>query len=290
MSAGGISPPENLQIIHTEKSMDISWDPVPGADGYNLYTSTIPEAPDCQKIRINQEIIRSGNRFTYLWHFENGERVRKIKGLNHFISVTSVFEQSGKTVESEFSDERDNRFFEGFGRIGLEINVEEVLIEKQHTEPLPVNLSNSSASDFISFMNGPGKSLHNLLKEQIDFTQLGACLPVSTILVKLLEMFGLESLRADGHFIREFHSFVIIKIDNVEYVLDFTADQFVPDVSPVLIPRDFCHLDHNGRLNTEGQAVYSIARIYSSQQINLSEDSSADIYREMYEKIVSEYR
>jgi len=37
--------------------------------------------------------------------------------------------------------------------------------------------------------------------------------------------------------------------------MDYAADQFLPDVSPVIFPRDFSFLGENGRLAKAGKPV-----------------------------------
>ena len=64
--------------------------------------------------KLNQKLITSGPRFVFIWSFDNGKRERTVKGYNHFISVTSVFNIEGDTVESMLSKEVTNNYFDGF--------------------------------------------------------------------------------------------------------------------------------------------------------------------------------
>ena len=271
---------------YTETTLDITWDTVPGATGYNIYTGNSAHLPKKKKIKVNQKLITSGPHFAYIWHFEKGEKVRKIKGYKHYISVTSVFSIKGKNYESALSEERNNCYFDGFKRIGSRKKIQNILQKSQSTPFLPVKKLRNRKEDFITFMEGPGKKLNNLIKKYIDPKETGGCEPVSTILVKILKKFGLHAYRIEGHFIKEFHTFVVINIDNVEYILDFTADQFIPDVTPVIIPRDFCHLNEKGKLSRTGIPVYSIVKIYNADQTELTKDKSADIYKKIYNEVI----
>lgn len=280
-------PPSNIKIAYTETTLDITWDTVPGATGYNIYTGRLAHIPKKDKIKVNQKLITSGSHFAYIWHFENGEKVRKIKGHKHYISVTSVFSIKGKNHESALSEEINNCYFDGFKRIDSRKAILNILQKSQRTSFLPVKKIKNRKEDFIKFMEGPGKKLNGLIEKHIDPKETGGCEPVSTILVKILKNSGLHAYRIEGNFIKEFHTFVIININNVEYILDFTANQFIPDVTPVMIPRDFCHLNENGKLSETGNPVYSIAKIYNADQTELTKDKSADIYRKIYTEVIN---
>ncbi len=285
-----LAPPSNIKIIYAEKSLGISWDTTPGAIGYNIYTSSTPQTLKKKKRKVNTKLITSGTHFTYLWHFENKKKVRKIKGYKHFITVTSVFKNNGKERESGFSPLKDNCYFTGYGPVLTKKAVQSIIQEKQKTPVLPVIKYSNGKDAFLKFMAGPGKKLYTIIKEKIDFREKGGCAPVSTVLVKLLQHYGLHAFRIDGNFIREFHTFVLINIDKVEYVLDFTADQFVPGAISVMLPRDFCFLDENGRLSESGTPVYNIAKVYAADQVELSDDTSAVLYREMYNDIITQHK
>jgi len=277
-----ITPPSNIRITYSEKSFDISWDTVPGTVGYNIYTGDTPHQPRHRKKRINRKLITSGARFTYLWHFENGEKVRKIKGYTHYLAVTAVFEIKNGFRESMLSEEKNNCYFDGFDNMTTRTRMLSILRDTQEAPLLPVIKYSNSKEALVQFMIGPGKVLLRLIKKHIDFREVGACAPISTVLVKLLRDYGIQAFRIDGNFITEYHTFVIVNVDGVEYILDFTADQFVPGVIPVVVPRDYCHLDTQGKLAREGVPVYTIAKVFSADQIELSNDSSAIQYKNIY--------
>ena len=284
---GKVLPPTNINIDYTETTLDITWDTVPGATGYNIYTGRSADIPKKDKIKVNQKLITSGPHFAYIWHFENGKKVRKIKGYTHYISVASVLSIKGKNYESALSEEINNCYFDGFKHVDSRNAILNIFQKSQKETFLPVKKIGNRKEDFIQFMEGPGKKLNALIKKHVDPKETGGCEPVSTILVKILKKFRLHAYRIEGHFIKEFHTFVIINIDNVEYILDFTADQFIPDVTPVIIPRDFCHLNEKGKLSKTGIPVYSIAKIYNADQTELTKDKSADIYKKIYNEVIN---
>jgi hypothetical protein len=286
-SYGRIEPPANIQIIFSEKTLDIYWDSVPGTIGYNIYTSPMPGVEKSQKKKINSKLITSGPHFTYIWNFENGKRVRRIKGYEHHISLTSVFSNGTGEIESPLSREVNNCYFKGFRNINTLQKIEGILAPRQNTPYLPVKKRVNKKKKFLRFMKGPGKMLHRLYKKHIDPLAVGGCAPVSTVLVKLLDKWGLNAYRVEGTFIKEYHTFAIINIDKVEYVLDFTADQFLPDVSPVMVPRDYCNLNRDGKLSLLGRPVYQVGKIFSPDQINLSNSKKADVYKTMYNEVLS---
>jgi len=282
-----IRPPSGVTVSFSESSIDITWDSVPGAAGYNIYTGGAAGMPKAKKTRVNSRTITSGTHFTFLWHFEKGVKVRKVKGYKHFISIAAVFSINGRMQESGLSEEFDNCYFDGFAKVASAAAIKSILEASQATPFLPVKHYDNSREKFVAFMTGPGAKLLALIKKHIDPQEVGGCTPISTILVKILKECGLEAYRIDGAFIKEFHSFVLIPVGDVEYVLDFAADQFIPDVSPVMVPRDLCHLSDRGKLSRKGTPVYTAAKIFGPESVFLSDDASASVYRQIYDELKS---
>ncbi|MBD3422052.1 MAG: hypothetical protein GF398_18220 [Chitinivibrionales bacterium] len=272
--------PQNIRIHYREKLLDIFWDAAPGACGYNLYAKPNPDSSFRQ---INPNLITTKPHFSYIWDIVDGQRVRAVKGRRHYIAVTSVCStQTGKALsESRFSEVVDNCYFEGFRRICSYAEMQPVLQQSQSREFLPVDQRPAAAGRVGAFLQGPGAAVMQLIRDSIDPLELGACAPITTVLVKLLNAYGITAYRVDGTFIKEFHAFCIINIDMVEYVLDFTADQFVPDAAPVLAPRDLCYLDTKGKLSREGTPVYMIGKVFAADKIYLSGDEDSRLYRVM---------
>jgi hypothetical protein len=279
--------PVNVRVVYSERSFDITWDSIPGALGYNIYTGDKPYFPAEQKRKINRKLITSGTHFTYLWDSENGQIIKRIKGYRHYLALTAVYEQDGLETESAFSREIDNNYFEGFGNCDSSGRITHVFIDSQRTAFLPVKEKANSRKQFIRFMKGPGRALHREIQKLIDPKETGGCVPISTIALKLMDLSGLDAYRIEGLFIEEFHSFIMLRIEGSEYIVDFTADQFIPGVSPVVIPRDFCFLNARGKPDTAGQPIYLVNKIFNAHQIGLSDNKKADIYKEILNRISS---
>ena len=239
--------------------------------------------------KINRKLITSGPRFVFIWRFNNGHREKTIKGYHHYISVTAVFDLNGDTCESELSTEVSNNYFDGFAKMTSEERINKILLTEQHSSQLPIEYKSNHLDNFISFMTGPGRYLTEIIRDSLNFQDVGACAPISTIALQLLNLWGLDALKAEGSFIEQFHTFIIIKVENVDYVLDFTADQFVPGVSPVIIPRDFCYIRKNGRLDTVGKEIYRIAKLSTPESTKLKNTRKSRIYHQIYRKVFSEY-
>ncbi len=277
--------PSNLTIDFGEKSFNMFWDSVPGVAGYNVYTR--PDIKTKIRTRINPILITSGPHFTYIWNMENGKRVRKIKGYSHMLSVTAVCSTNNAAVESAYSTELNNGYFDGFKKVTSWGAIAPVLRKSQACDTLPVPKHVNNGERFTAFIEGPGRITATLIKQAIDPLQEGGCEPISTMLITLLNEWDLYAYKIEGLFIREFHSFVVINVDNVEYVMDYAADQFVPDVSPVIFPRDFCFLDGKGKLAASGKPVYQVAKVISPEQSTLSDKQSSEVYRTIMTKVLA---
>jgi hypothetical protein len=276
--------PANLRAAFTESSIDLSWDSVPGASGYNLYTGTRDDSITADFRKINRNIITSGTRYTYLWDVIDGKHVPGIKGIEHHIAVAAACTTGGTVRESRLSNRIDNRYFDGFSRISSRNAVDKVLQKSQRLPHIPFTMATATSRQFVDFLQGQGAILDSLLRSSIDPQEVGGCSPIATITVQLLHDAGIEACKAEGVFIKEYHAFVVVTIDSVEYVLDLSANQFVPDVTPVLVPRDLCFLGDAGRLGSSGVPVYVISRIYAWDQSTLADTKESRPYREIFEK------
>jgi hypothetical protein len=281
--------PQNVWIDYAEKQLIINWDPVDGAVGYNVYRSATGTATKGAMEKLNQRLITSDNRFVFIWRFNNGKRERTLKGHRHFIAVTAVFNIQRTKVESGLSQTVSNSYFDGFSQMISENRIVSILLDKQQSGFLPTIYGSNDKYAFIKFMSGPGRYLTQLLSDSLDFQEVGACDPVSTIALELLSDWGLYALRAEGLFIEEYHTFIVIKIENVEYILDFTADQFVPNVAPVLVPRDLCFLNKEGKLDNAGKPVYLIEKVYPANSFELTNTKKSRVYRNIYSEVYNDY-
>lgn len=278
-------PPKNLRAVFSETSIECLWDSVNGATGYNLYDLAVEPGKKNGRRKINALPITSGTRFSYIWDIDKGEMVKRIKGYSHRLVATALFDDCH---ESGPSNSIDNSYFERYKNVLTPQRIAPILSVQQRTLPLPTQPRAMTRQQLTDFLGGPGSQLATMVKKQINPQKQGACSPISTILVRLLAHHGLDALKAEGTFIKEYHSFVLLVVDSVEYVLDFTADQFVPNVAPVLIPRDRCFINDVGRLDSTGQPVYLISRLYSVDQTSLADNPSGKIYSSMLTEIVQD--
>lgn len=280
--ADTLSAPEIISIDYSEQVLDIYWQEVPRVKEYNVYSRNSSQSFRKRR-KINKNPITSGGHFAFIWEFSNGMRERKIKGYEHIISIEAICSTSTNPI---ISQEWDNLYFQGYRNITDSLRISAIIDDKQEIEYLPGNLEKNSLLDFISFMEGPGQILSKLVRDSINPLEVGGCAPITTILVELLSKYGLYAYKAEGTFIKEFHSFAVIRIDNVEYILDFTADQFLPKVSPVMVPRDECFLSKRGRLSEKGKPVYTIAKLYKPEHIRLTNSDESTVYRNIRNEVL----
>jgi hypothetical protein len=75
----------------------------------------------------------------------------------------------------------------------------------------------------------------------------------------------------------------------VEYVLDFTADQFVPGNAPVFMPRDWCFVDSCGKPTSRQKGIftkmYRIETVFASDQINFTDTPKAKEYQRLLDSL-----
>jgi len=289
LPAETLPPPSNPRVVCSEKTLELTWDSVPGADGYNVYTSPASGVPRERRRKVNQALVTSGNRFIYIWDIRNGERVRGVKGQRHHLAVTSVDTSAEHDRESALSAEVDNDYLSGFDNASSAKALATILRRSQTSEKLPVEEHVNDRKRFIAFMEGPGALYQKLIRDTLDAREVGACAPLSTVAVRLMLAWGIRAWKAEGTFIKEYHSFVVVNVDGVEYVVDFAADQFVPDVSPVVVPRDYCHLNDQARLAANGQPIYTIAKLYSPEKSELRDTEAARVYRELVAAVLEAY-
>jgi hypothetical protein len=281
-----IPPPDSLQIHFSEKSFEIDWNPVPGAKGYNVYHSYSAHSNQNSPLhKLNKVLIRSGTHFTYIWKLKNGQHIPDVKGHRHYIGVSSVSISKKDTLESPLSPIWTNDYFQNYSSIKNTDKINRVLLSTQKTPFLPIKESITSKEKIAAFIEGPGQLLYQQIRQNIDPLEVGGCAPISVVAVKLMNDFGITAYRAEGNFISEYHAFTVINIDKIEYILDFAADQFIPDVSPVLIPRDYCFLNKNGSPDTSGAPIYTIDRVYGADQVELTNAIGSDIYKKIYQSV-----
>jgi hypothetical protein len=275
-------PPTNLRMIPHERSIELLWDGPPGAIGYHVFRS---DSSWEQARRLNPYPVLSGTRYLYLWERIGKQRVRNVRGTFHRFWITALYPDSSQSppCSSICTD-----YFQGFSRIDSAAKLHALLRPTQRGDTLPIPRQEANLPNLQHFIATTGVSLMQLLRDSIDFSQTGACAPVSTIVVKLLKKAGVEAFKAEGVFIDEFHAFTIVIINGVEYVLDFAADQFIPNSSPVLIPRDYCFISPQGRADTCGTPTYRVSRIFRNEDVFLANNQPAELYHAIFKKLDAE--
>ncbi|MFP4521695.1 MAG: hypothetical protein ACLFQK_06070 [Fibrobacterota bacterium] len=281
------TPPDSVRIDYSEKAFEITWDSVQNATGYNLYTTNDRSIPFSKRKRVNNKVITSGTRYNYIWRVSGDKRIRDIKGRRHFVTVTSVLDTGDMIIESPHSKPVDNLYFEGFGNAVTSGKIKKILTVNHSSDSFSFASEVNTAENFIEFMIKDGKYFSELLSKKIDPLKIGGCVPIATALLKILKKNGITAYRADGKFIEEFHSFNIINIDEVVYILDFATDQFVPGFAPVMFPAEFSHINNKGRLSKKGKPVYTVNKVYSEEEINIDREKKESIpYIEILNEIL----
>jgi hypothetical protein len=268
-------------MIPHERSIELLWDAPPGAIGYHVFRS---DSSWEQARRLNPYPVLSGTRYLYLWEKIQKQHIRNVRGAFHRFWVTALYPDSSQSppCSSICTD-----YFQGFNRIASAAALSALLRPSQRCDTLPIARQEANVLKLQQFISTTGVSLMQLLRDSIDFRQTGACAPVSTILVKLLAAQGIEAYKAEGLFIDEFHAFTIVISKGVEYVLDFAADQFIPQSSPVVIPRDYCFISAQGKPDTSGTPMYQVARLFKSEDVFLANNQPAQLYHTIYQQLLN---
>ncbi|HDD46547.1 MAG TPA: carboxypeptidase-like regulatory domain-containing protein, partial [Candidatus Aenigmarchaeota archaeon] len=139
----------------------------------------------------------------------------------------------------------------------------------------------------------------------------GGCIAISNLVVKLMQDYGIDAYVADGEFFKPgegwlTHNFVVLNIDGMEYIVDYTANQFtLPieyeeidsetvmkikegtdeskyDIIPVIIP-----IDKGENCNKE--YTYKITTIIHKKptEQDLEEHNVAELYRRIKDMLAT---
>ncbi len=275
----------------TEDMITLSWGDVPGAAAYNVYA-------DCGTgfSKANFAPIASRRRFSLLWMESRGVRTRVVKGNRVACRVTPLFERISKRdtvfVEGPASCSVRNDYFRGFAGMLSDTACSRVLETRQRVKKIFPSAVSVDRATFCSHYVRPARDIYAIYKSMIDPKDEGACVPFSTMVAKYFTKRGIACYRVQGQFIGAFHSFDLVVVDSVEYILDFTADQYVPNSSPVLIPRDFCFADSCGeptaRPGAISTAFYRVEKIFTPDQIAFTETPKARAYQQLLDSLEKE--
>jgi hypothetical protein len=271
-----------VSAVFSEDMITLSWPDVPDAAAYNVYAD-LGKGP----CKANFAAVHSRNRFSFLWMESDGRKERVVKGNRVLLYIVPLFTKGTKTdtplVEGFRSCGVANSYFAGFSNVIDSAGCDRILRPGQTSQKILGRAPQTTRKAFCGMYGRLAPDVNTLYRSKIDPKDEGACVPFSTVVAKYFTAGGVPCYRAQGMFIGAFHSFNIVMIDNVEYILDFTADQFVPGSAPVLMPRDWCFVDSCG--NPTGAPhgtftkMYRIETVFASGQITFTDTPKAREYQ-----------
>jgi hypothetical protein len=278
----------SVAALFGEDMVTLSWGAVAGASAYNVYA-------DCGSgfKKVNFAPVSSRNRFSFLWIDSAGKKERVVKGNRVECRVVPLLAKvKGRDTvltEGPAGCSVRNDYFVGFCGVLADSACAKVLQPRQAGKRIFPAAVSTDRAGFCLRYGGPARAVFELYKSRIDPKDEGACVPFSTIVAKYFTKRGITCYRAQGMFMAAFHSFNLVVVDSVEYILDFTADQFVPASSPVLMPRDFCFADSCGRPTARPHGTftpfYRIDKVFSPDQIDFSDNPRARQYRRILDSL-----
>ncbi len=270
----------------------LRWAPQDRAKAYNVY------ADHGSGLTVANPIpVSSRTQYSFLWAHEAGEKRRVVLGNRVRLHVVALDgegcpEDPKRCVEGAQSATVITRYFEGFSSIVSEKQVKSVLQSAQSSPRILDLGERNTRREFIARYPGCAARVLAAYRTRIDPRDEGACVPFSTIVAKYLTEKGITCYRAQGRFISRFHSYNIVVVDTVEYILDFTADQFLPSSSPVLIPRDFCFIDSTGAPTRTPHGtvtpMYLAEKVFRPDQIRFTDTDEAGEYRAVLDSLLME--
>jgi hypothetical protein len=275
----------------SEDMITLTWPEVPGAAAYNVYAD-MGNGP----VRANFTPVRSRTRFSFLWIESDGKKERVVKGNRLFLYVVPLRANVHKK-DTTFSEQPkscvvSNSYFAGFSNVLDSAACRRILQPTQAVQKILSPKAAQSRPD--AFCGRFGRLAHDideLYKSKIDPRDEGACVPFSTMVAKYFTANGIPCYRVQGMFIAAFHSFNMVVVDGVEYVLDFTADQFVPGSAPVFMPRDWCAVDSCGRPTRAPGGTftktYPVEAVFASDQITFTDTPQAREYQRLLDSLLT---
>ncbi len=278
-----------ISATFSEDMITIVWPDVKNAAYYNIYANWGNGVK-----KVNFSPVRTRNRFTFIWAENQGKKERVVKGNRVSMYIRPVFAQPKKHdtlyTEGIKSCTISNDYFTGFSLVLDSLNCSRILVTKQFGHEILPNAVQTSRDVFLAHYGNYAKAIYSIYKANIDPHDEGACVPFSTLVSKYFSHNGIACYRAQGTFMSMFHSFNIVVVDSVEYILDFTADQFVPQSAPVFIPRDKCFADSCGIPTSAPQGnfspMYRIETIFSSDQVAFSDTPKARQYQSFLDSLI----
>ncbi|MBD3391156.1 MAG: hypothetical protein GF418_03780 [Chitinivibrionales bacterium] len=281
-----------LSASFSETMVMLHWEPLDSVHSYNVYA-------DYGKgfVRANPIPVSSRTQFAFAWIEEEGRRRRVVKGNSVSLYVAALAgvrcaEDASRCSEVARSTGVATRYFEGFAEVESRRKLRKVLVKRQSVSRILASGRAVPRDVFLREYPRLTASVVKHYRERIDPQDKGACVPFSTIVSKYFSSRGVECYRAQGRFITQFHSFNIILVDSSEYVLDFTADQFLPGSSPVFIPRNNCFIDSTGAPTDSPQGrctkMYRAEQVFAPRDLRFTDTEEAALYRAILDSLLRE--
>jgi len=277
-----------IAATFSEDMITVIWPNVKNAVFYNVYANW---GKGFEKVNFSP--VRTRNRYTLIWAENEGKKERIVKGNSVSMVVAPVFANSKRRdttfVVGAQSCPISNAYFTGFSQVLDSFACSKIIIARQTFPLILPHGVQTTRNSFVAHYGDCAKAIYTLYKATIDPHDEGACVPFSTLVSKYFSSKGIPCYRAQGTFMGMFHSFNIVVVDSVEYILDFTANQFVPESAPVFMPRDMCFADSCGmptnRPHGNFTGMYHIETVFSSDQITFTDTPKARQYQEILDSL-----
>jgi hypothetical protein len=283
-----VSSAFKLNAVFSETIITVDWPEQEGIKACNVYADF-----GDGYVKVNPVPVASRPKFSLLWTGQEDSVKRIIKGNRICMYVAALngdcTNSASECTELKNSDTICTDYFDWYSGIVTEIQCRSILLQRQTVPKILLDADNVKRQDFLKTFPALANRLAALYKDNINPAEEGACVPFSSIVAIYLSRNGIPCYRAEGLFISQFHSFNLVMVNGVEYVLDFTADQFLPKSVPMLIPRDCCSIGSKGkpvcRNNSGFTQMYRVERIISSDNIRFSDSPGAEKYVKMLESL-----
>ncbi len=282
----------SLAAGFTETMITLDWEPPAEAAAFDIYADY-----GNGFVRVNPIPVTSRPRYSFFWVEQGGRKKRVVKGRRVRLYVQALTGRGCDSLRKACtalcrSDEVRTRYFAGFSRALDRRVVGAILRTSQRTQRLAPEARSIGTAQFTEAFPALARAIDSAYRKKIDPLDEGACVPFSTLAAKYLSARGVPCYRVQGVFISQFHSFNMLVVDSVEYILDFTADQFLPRSAPVLMPADWRQIDSTGAPTRATAGIsarmYQIEKIWASDRLRFTDTPDARLYRSLLDSLLRE--
>lgn len=282
--------PFRLSASFSETMVTIQWPQLHGVEAYDVFADY-----GVGFKKVNPVPVASRSQFSFLWVDEQGRKKRVVKGNRVRLYAAAIDSEACGDERTpcryvRLSDTVATRYFEGFAMVESRERCSALLRPSQSSARILPEVKGIGRLAFVDAFPALSSCIADIYRREVDPHDEGACVPFSSIVAVYFSRKNIPCYRAQGLFISQFHSFNIIIVDNVEYILDFTADQFLPSSSPVFIPRDCCYIDSSGVPSCKPAgavtAMYKIDKVYGADQLRFSDTPRAIHYRRILDSLL----